>query len=106
MQLVSVDILLTTTFSPPHFLLTGHPSVCHVLASHVHAALAADWALCWSVLPLLDATQPLPGPLTAALGLKSPPPLKVVLQHMQRVSQALLCGYTIEVQLRKASAHM
>jgi hypothetical protein len=56
-----------------------------VLACHAQAGLAADWALCWAALPLLDAARPLPTPAASALGLRSPPPLSAVVRHMQAV---------------------
>lgn len=59
-----------------------------MLACHASAALAADWALCWAALPLLDAPHPLPAAAASSLGLRSPPPLPVVLQHMRRVAAA------------------
>jgi len=75
-------------FAPATLGLPGHPSARRVLTCHAHAALSADWALCWAALPLLDSAAPLPGPVASALSLRSPPPLSVVLQHMQQVAAA------------------
>ncbi|KIY97788.1 hypothetical protein MNEG_10174, partial [Monoraphidium neglectum] len=75
-------------FVPAMFGLPGHPSTRRVLACHAQAGLAADWALCWAALPLLDAARPLPTPAASALGLRSPPPLSAVVRHMQAVEAA------------------
>lgn len=62
-----------------------------MLAPFGHAALASDWHLAWAAVPLLDAPAgggggaPLPVAVGSALGLRSPPPLSLVIQHLQKV---------------------
>jgi hypothetical protein len=46
------------------------------------AAIAKDWALAWSVLPILEADCAPPRSTWPALGLRSPPLLDKVVQHL------------------------
>jgi hypothetical protein len=46
-----------------------------------------DWQLVWSVQPLLDAQHVPVQNLRQLLGMRSPPALSVVLQHLQTVSR-------------------
>jgi hypothetical protein len=56
-----------------------------VFTSCVAAAQHKDWHLVWSVLPLLAEAGALPAVLGQQLGLRSPPPLSAVLQHLHLV---------------------
>lgn len=45
----------------------------------------SDWHLVWSVQPLLDVQRVPVQSLRQLLGMRSPPPLSAVLQHLQTV---------------------
>ena len=58
----------------------------HVFTSCLNVAQARDWPLVWSVMPLLSDGRALPAVLGQQLGIRSPPPLAAVLQHLHAVS--------------------
>eukprot|EP00878_Enallax_costatus_P039591 GHUV01045438.1.p1 GENE.GHUV01045438.1~~GHUV01045438.1.p1 ORF type:complete len:128 (-),score=16.68 GHUV01045438.1:355-738(-) len=74
--------------SSPAVVAAGSRSSRLVFTSCANAAFAKDWPLVWSVMPLLTDGRALPGLLAQQLGMRSPPPLAAVIQHLQMVSIA------------------
>lgn len=61
-----------------------------VFAPAIGVAQHKDWPLVWSVQPLLEPQCVVTQTLRQQLGMRSPPPLSAVLQHLQMVSQVVL----------------
>eukprot|EP00879_Flechtneria_rotunda_P005855 GHRR01006161.1.p1 GENE.GHRR01006161.1~~GHRR01006161.1.p1 ORF type:complete len:2934 (+),score=1214.27 GHRR01006161.1:179-8980(+) len=72
-------------FVPATIGLTGGRYVRQVFTSCSQAAQHKDWHLVWSVQPLLSERHTLPAMLAQQLGVKSPPALSVILQHLHTV---------------------
>jgi hypothetical protein len=57
-----------------------------VFAPAAGVAQHKDWPLVWSVWPMLEPQRVVTQTLRQQLGMRSPPPLSAVLQHLQTVS--------------------
>lgn len=78
--------------SPP----AGSRLARQVFASAASVAQHSDWPLVWSVQPLLEPQRVPMQNLRQQLGMRSPPPLSAVLQHVQTVrrccwAQRMVC---------------
>eukprot|EP00798_Chlamydomonas_sp_ICE-L_P006706 gene6706-3376_t len=67
--------------------IPGSFKVKKVLAKYSEAAALKDWALCWTVLPVVDTRHTLPSSVASHLRLRSPPPFPVILQHLRNVGE-------------------
>lgn len=66
--------------------LPGSTNAQTLLVRYADAAVAKDWVLAWSVLPILEADCAPPHLAWPALGLRSPPLLDVVLRHLRSLA--------------------
>eukprot|EP00884_Botryococcus_braunii_P020229 jgi/Botrbrau1/6890/Bobra.67_3s0009.1 len=78
--------LASVAFVPATKGLTGGPATQTLLVRYSDAAIAKDWALAWSVLPILEADCAPPSLAWPALGLRSPPLLDTVVQHLKSLA--------------------
>lgn len=79
-------------------LLVGSRLARHVFASAASLAQHSDWPLVWSVQPLLEPQRVPMQNLRQQLGMRSPPPLSAVLQHLQTVRHCWL-SYEVGLEL-------
>ncbi|KXZ55127.1 hypothetical protein GPECTOR_3g279 [Gonium pectorale] len=74
------------SFVPARLGPPGSRKARQVLTSFSSAAVAADWPLVWSVLPVVAAERVPPAGLgQGQLRIRSPPPLQAVVAHLKRV---------------------
>lgn len=75
---------------PAAVVCAGSRQARQVFAPATAVAQYKDWPLVWSVQPLLQPQREPTQTLRQQLGMRSPPPLSAVLQHLQAVSFAAM----------------
>jgi hypothetical protein len=96
--------LSSVRFVPATLGVPGGRAPRHVFACFAELAQQKDWPLVWSVQPLLSDGRAPAGPLRQQLGMRSPPPVSVVLQHLHTVSGLRCRGAACALVLAFAAA--